>query len=224
MTNLNTINTSEYVNSLNFNKLGYKARCAFEYQGKTRKFTALITAVKDTEIYVKILGVGIITIAEARIEPAHILVVNRIQRQVYDQNFEYLKNLVGVDLNFGVFQSLIWAILPDQIIGELTSDDKITKIVSKPATNIIAEYTIDNRRKVWTELSLDIKNEKIQGAHMYLGNYDSVNSQIYLPMSRIIETRGSQGVQKLTINIDRYMLDPKKSKLISFPSSYERMV
>jgi hypothetical protein len=111
---------------LAFKYLVLKSKINFKANGNSNNFTANIRIKKDSLIWLSITpGMGI-EIARAVITPDSVKVINRLDNKYDAYSFSYIKQMLGIDMDYYTLQNLIVGdvLLPfsasDQV---LTTDD-----------------------------------------------------------------------------------------------------
>jgi hypothetical protein len=113
----NVINNQIDFKSLYFKKISID----LDDNGKNYSVKANMYIDKDKQIIIQLMM--LIEVARILVEPHQITVLNRIEREVYTTNFDYINKKFNIELNFNSLQS----ILTNMIFYFPTNDPKMIK-------------------------------------------------------------------------------------------------
>lgn len=123
-------------NEFNFDTFSAKAVITLKQDGKKNTFKSNIRIKKDSVIWISITPLFGIELARVMITNDTVKVINRVEKEYFIGDYEYINQRFNIDLEFQVIQALM---LGNSIAFEL--DDKIKFSIDKE------DYYLGNLRK-----------------------------------------------------------------------------
>ena len=183
-----------YDNSLEFNTLMIKKlNITFNNNGNKEKFRGILKVQKDSIIWLSILAPLGVPVARFKFTPNKLSFINRLKKEYYEGDYEYISKKLNYDINYYLIQSL----LTNSFIDYAQDITEIKRFKSYATENnyILSTYRINKLKRIKTRTE---KLKKKNKTNKRLENF------IYMKMEIIPE---SYKIKKIE------MLEVAKSKL-----------
>ncbi len=214
------IDTSVWSQPARRSTVTFRAKCKWIKDGSSKKFTAHFYIDPVQEIFVSIVGIGIIKIAEIWIQPDRALILNKINRIAYNKDADSIKDLLGLELSFDQIVSLLLAQLPTEIEGEEEWVGDQVLIRTSLNENMEALYRIDTKKKLWEALYIKSNEKELDSAEMVFANYQKIDDGLPMSIKRDIRMVAQNSEQSLQMELDRFALGKKQNIKLRIPNSY----
>lgn len=213
-----------YANTLEFKTLDARTRVRYEDKKRTQTVTLNIRMEKDKKIWLSASLLGI-TGARALVTPERVQFYDKLNRQYFDGDFEFLSQYLGVAINFAQLQRLlVGQTVYDLREGDYTFEDNgvgYTVTPKKQLPGIDLLFAIDSKRFVTDKQRVSQPTDNVSLDVDYR-DFEMVGGKPYpTTMSFLANDRGSQKLVQIEFrDID---LDGEVRFPFSIPSGYKEM-
>lgn len=213
-----------YANTLEFTTLDARTRVRYEDEKLSQAITVNIRIERDQKIWLSASLLGI-TGARALVTPEKVQFYDKINRQYFDGDFEFLSEYLGVDINFAQLQRLLLGqTVYDLREGSYTFEDTgfgYTVTPKKQLSGIDLLFALDSKQFVTEKQRVAQPSDNVSLDVDYR-DFEIVGGKLFpTTMSFLANDNGSQKQVEITFrNID---LDGEVRFPFSIPSGYKEM-
>jgi len=215
-------------NQLDFNSIYFKKmNVELDENGNKNSVRANMYIEKDKQIIIQVTV--LIEIARILITQNEIVIVNRIEKEVYNTNFEYLNKKLNLNLNFTILQAILTNSLFSYPKNDIKQLEKYK--IKKDNETITLTSETKNQETVLHEINISQKNFKILKHLIYndLGdridvtysNFENQNNS-YFPKSVDLKGKNSSGRYNLSLKYTTIEKDGNDKIIFSIPPNYTK--
>ncbi len=214
---------SQWLPTANYRTLQYKAKCQFSADGKNLPFTAYVRMAKGEKIWISVIGGGILEVARALITPDSVQVLDKLNKVAYVHGVDYLKSLIGVNVDYSTIESILSSKLADTLVAKIVHEDESEiKLSSEPSENIYTELTINKSGKVWSDFNIDFKGMDILSAAAAFDEYQMVKPDLLISMLRNVLIKNTDGSEMtLEMQVSKVEVDQNPAMNFMIPPGYQ---
>ncbi len=216
------IHTARLISQAPFQYLQFKAKANYYSSKQNIPFSAYIRIEHGKRIWASVIGGGVLEVGRALITPDSVFVIDKLNKTVYIRDATYLRELVGIDVDYATLESILTSQLPDVIEGTISQkNDAQIEIQQQVNESVISRYNIDKKKKTWNYLEIDFENMDVKNAIAQYENYSSVGSLIISMLRKVtISTSDSESI-RLLMDISKVVVDQKPNMSFPIPEGFE---
>ncbi|MCC2547222.1 DUF4292 domain-containing protein [Hymenobacter sp. BT175] len=211
--------------NLDFRYLSAKGKAQIKFQGNDQNANINLRMRKDSLIWVSVTLFGIEGV-RARITPDSVLVVNKLQKEYYAGNFNYLSQQLNVPVNFAQLQALLlgdFVPAPTDVTPTITTEGDVKRVQYQQAALLIEQLVSQTPGKM-QKLTVNDQQSKNNLTVSY-SDFQPLapTKQTFAHLTKL-EVKPPQGAtSSATINYRNVEVDKERLTFpFSVPSGYAR--
>lgn len=204
-----------------FKTLAGRLKIAYTQDNNTKTVTCSFRMEKDKTIWLSKLGV-----VKAIITPNRVSFYNKFENNYFDGNYQYLSDMLGVDLNFNKVQNLLlgetlFPLNPDQVKVNVVDSTYVLQS-KKQAKNLELFYLLNAAHFKLNSQQFAQETEQ-RMLQVDYKNYQEIEGQL-LPEKITIYAIEAASETKINLELKSVQLNNELSFPYTIPSGYKQIV
>lgn len=208
-------------NQIEFDYLSMRSKIAFTQDGQTTNATLNLRMKKDSVIWASVSVMGLFEAARVLVTKDSIKMVNRLEGSYTARSVDYLKELIGIDIELLEVQNILIGNAPFEASNyALITEDSLTVLQAMISEQLLSTIRMDETYRTYRS---DVQGvNRTESAHLRYASYKDFNGTDY-PSDITAKIFMSDSMSKVEIAVQSIKDVQIDQFPFTVPSSYIRI-